>query len=117
MTVQQKSRAMIQLIRPELPAAAGICVVIGQVYGKMTALRISSLLFGGMIILTLFPVIWGEAGLAYVIPITIMDGLIIFFTYKLVRSPTPQEGHNSMRGLYLSASFGLIVCIFGMFIW
>lgn len=30
MTIQQKSKAMILLIRPDLPISAGICVVIGQ---------------------------------------------------------------------------------------
>jgi geranylgeranylglycerol-phosphate geranylgeranyltransferase len=89
---------------------------IAILYGKMTALRISSLLFGVMIVLTFFPIMWGKAGLTYLIPITIMDALIIFFANKLVRSPTPQEGHASMRGLYISASLGLIACIFGMFI-
>ena len=29
-TIQQKTRALVQLIRPELPAAAGLCVVVGQ---------------------------------------------------------------------------------------
>lgn len=30
MNIRQKIRAMFQLIRPELPASAGICVVVGQ---------------------------------------------------------------------------------------
>lgn len=89
---------------------------IAILYGKKTALRISSGLFGVMILLTFFPVFWGETSLAYLIPITITDAIILFFTYKLVKSLTPQEGRGSMRGLYLSASIGLIVFILGRFI-
>jgi geranylgeranylglycerol-phosphate geranylgeranyltransferase len=89
---------------------------IAILYGKRTALRISSLLFVGMIILTFFPVIWGETGLNYLIPITITDVLILFFTNKLLKSLTPQEGRGSMRGLYLSATFGLMAAIFSRFI-
>jgi geranylgeranylglycerol-phosphate geranylgeranyltransferase len=85
-------------------------------YGKKTALRISSLLFLGVIILTIFPAIWGETGLGYLIPITITDGLIIFFTYKLLKSSTSIEGVKSMRGLYISASLGLVAFVFATFI-
>jgi geranylgeranylglycerol-phosphate geranylgeranyltransferase len=89
---------------------------IAILYGKKTALRISGLLFGAVILLTFFPVLWGETSLAYLIPITITDGLILFFTDKLLKSLTPQEGRGSMRGLYLSASMGLIAFICGRFI-
>jgi geranylgeranylglycerol-phosphate geranylgeranyltransferase len=89
---------------------------IAILYGKRTALRVSSLLLVVMIVLTFFPVIWGETGWEYFIPIIITDVLIIFFTYKLIKSLTPQEGHGAMRGLYLSASFCLIAFIFGAFI-
>ena len=85
-------------------------------YGKRTALRISGLLFFVMVILTFFPVILGETGLGYLIPISITDMVIIVFTIKLLKSLTPQEGRRSMRALYLSASFGLVVFIFGTFI-
>ncbi len=89
---------------------------IAILYGKIVALRISGLLFGVMVVLTFFPFILGETGLGYLIPMTIMDGFIIFFTYQLFRSLTPQEGRRSMRSLYLSASLGLIAFIFGTFI-
>jgi geranylgeranylglycerol-phosphate geranylgeranyltransferase len=47
MTIQQKARAMIQLIRPELPLAAGISVVVGQVLalGKLPPLSVVGLGF------------------------------------------------------------------------
>lgn len=89
---------------------------IAILYGKQTAVRISSLLFVVMVALTYVPAMWGETSLAYLLPITIMDGLILFFTYKLLKSLTPQEGRKSMRGSYLSASFGLIAFIFSRFV-
>ena len=89
---------------------------IALLYGKRTALRISGLLFGVMILLTFFPILWGETSLTYFIPISIMDIVIIYFTYKLLKSLTPQEGRGSMRSLYLSASIGLVIFIISRFI-
>lgn len=89
---------------------------IAILYGKKTALRVSGLLFGVMIALTSLPMIWGETSLGYIIPITVMDLFLIFFTYKLLKSISPQEGRGSMRGLYISASVGLLAFIFGRFI-
>ena len=47
MTILRKSRAMLQLIRPELPIAAGVCVVVGQAValGRVPALSILGLGF------------------------------------------------------------------------
>ena len=89
---------------------------IAILWGKRTALRISAVLFGGMVLLTIFPVIWGEVGLAYLVPFTLTDALIIFFTYKLLTSQTPGEGRGSMRSLYLCATVGLLAFILGTFI-
>ena len=84
-------------------------------YGKKTALRISSLLFGVVILLTFLPVRWGETGLGYLIPIAIMDVLILFFTYQLNTSISPQAGRAAMRASYISASLGLLAFITGTF--
>jgi geranylgeranylglycerol-phosphate geranylgeranyltransferase len=86
------------------------------VYGRQAALRLSGLLFGVMLVLTLFPVIWGKMGPGYWVPIAITDGLILFFTTRLLRSATPQAGHKAMRGLYISASLGLVAFILGTFL-
>ncbi|MDR3577874.1 MAG: UbiA family prenyltransferase [Anaerolineaceae bacterium] len=85
-------------------------------YGKTSALRISGGVFGVMILLTFIPVILGETSLRYLIPITIMDGVIILFTYRLLKSISPQQGRAAMRGLYISASLGLIAFIISRFI-
>jgi geranylgeranylglycerol-phosphate geranylgeranyltransferase len=89
---------------------------IALTYGKQTALRVSLVLFAVMILLTLVPIVWGSSGLGYRIPILLMDALIIFFAAKLYRSRTSREGHQSMRGLYISASLCLVAFVAGTFI-
>ena len=89
---------------------------IAIVYGQARALRISGLLFMLVILLTFIPIIFGETGLGYLIPIGIMDLVILFFTARLLKSLTPQEGHAAMRGLYISASLGLVAFILGTFL-
>ncbi len=81
---------------------------IAIVSGKQTALSISASLFGLVVLLSLLPIAWGERGLAYILPIAFMDILIVYFVRRLVKSQTPVEGRKSMRGLYLSASLGLL---------
>ncbi|MDO9087187.1 MAG: UbiA family prenyltransferase [Anaerolineaceae bacterium] len=85
-------------------------------HGKKTALRISCGLFFVMIFLTLLPILLGETSLAYILPIFLMDGAIIFFTIRLMRSMTHKEGHQAMRGLYISATIGLVAFIFSRFV-
>jgi geranylgeranylglycerol-phosphate geranylgeranyltransferase len=85
-------------------------------YGKRTALAISSLLFGGVILLTLIPVTWGQTGPGYLVPIALTDLLIIYFTARLLKSQTPQEGRGWMRRMYLSASLGLVAFILATFL-
>jgi geranylgeranylglycerol-phosphate geranylgeranyltransferase len=89
---------------------------IAILYGKAAALRSSSLLFGVMIILTILPVILGETALGYWLPISVTDLLIIYFTSKLLKSTTPEQGRGWMRALYLSASLGLLAFIFGRYV-
>jgi len=89
---------------------------VAHVYGRETALRISSLLFGVVIVLTLVPVLLGETGPAYIIPIAAMDALILLFTAKLARSRTRDEGHKWMRRMYLSATLGLAAFLLARFI-
>lgn len=84
---------------------------LALLYGRTTALRISGALFGMVVLLTLLP--WGTLGLAYRIPILLMDLLIVFFVIRLLRSQTPTEGRNAMRGLYISGSLGLLAFLIG----
>jgi geranylgeranylglycerol-phosphate geranylgeranyltransferase len=89
---------------------------IAILHGKKTALRISSALFGIMICLTLIPAAMGETSAGYWLPIAAMDGLILFFAVRLNRSLSPQAGRSAMRGLYLSASLGLIAFLLARFL-
>jgi geranylgeranylglycerol-phosphate geranylgeranyltransferase len=89
---------------------------IAIVYGKKTAMRASGILFSIVVILTFFPIFWGEKSLGYFVPITIMDGLIIFFTARLLTSRSPLGVRKAMRSLYLSASLCLVAFFFARFI-
>lgn len=81
--------------------------------GKRTALRISGMLFGLVILLTLLPFAWGELGLVYLCCIAVTDLSIVVFTIRLLKSQTPAEGRREMRRLYLSASCGFLVFLIG----
>ena len=85
-------------------------------YGKQAALRISGVLFVVMILLSLLPVVLGETSLAYILPIGAMDVAIIVFGVRLLKSSTHAEGHKAMRGLYLSATLGLVAFILSRFV-
>jgi geranylgeranylglycerol-phosphate geranylgeranyltransferase len=89
---------------------------IAIVSGKQAALRVSGALFGLVIALTFVPAAWGGLGLRYLLPILLMDVVIIFFVIRLLRSQTPIEGRRAMRGLYISASLGLLAFLLGSLI-
>jgi len=58
----------------------------------------------------------GWRGRSYLILIIITDVLTLYFTTKLLKSQTPEEGRRSMRGIYLGALFGMLAFIIGQFI-
>ena len=69
-----------------------------------------------MILLSLLPVVLGETSLAYFLPIGMMDVAIVFFGVRLLKSATHAEGHQAMRGLYISATIGLVAFILSRFV-
>jgi len=85
-------------------------------HGKRNALRISGALFMVMILLSLLPIVLGETSLAYILPIGLMDVAIVFFGVRLLKSATHAEGHRAMRGLYISATIGLVAFILSRFV-
>jgi len=85
-------------------------------HGMRVALRISGVLFVVMIVLSLLPVVLGETSLAYILPIGLMDVAIVFFGIRLMKGRTHEEGHRAMRGLYLSATIGLVAFILSRFV-
>jgi geranylgeranylglycerol-phosphate geranylgeranyltransferase len=88
---------------------------VAIVSGQQTALRLSATLFGLVVVLSFLPIVWGGLGLPYLLTILLMDIPVIFFVRKLLKSQTPAEGRQSMRGLYLSASFGLLAFLLSSF--
>ncbi len=84
-------------------------------HGKQAALSISGALFGLVVLLSCLPIALGERDLGYLLPISITDLLIVFFTLKLLKSRTPVEGRRSMRAMYLAASLGLLAFLIGRF--
>lgn len=86
---------------------------LALVYGKAAALQVSATLFALVILLTLLPVFIGETGMDYILPMVAMDGLILWFTARLLKSRTPHEGRTAMRALYLSATLGLVALMVG----
>jgi len=88
---------------------------IAIIYGKQTALRLSGLFFGFVIALTLLLIAWGDSSLRYRLILPLMDVIILYFMVKLLRSHTTAEGRQSMRGLYLSASIGLVAFLISLF--
>jgi geranylgeranylglycerol-phosphate geranylgeranyltransferase len=76
--------------------------------GKSFALRVTAASWMLVILISAIPIIFGWMGIPYLFMILIMDGLILFFGYRLLKSNTPAEGRKAMRGIYLGATFGLI---------
>ena len=88
---------------------------IAIVRGKQTAFRLSGMLFGLVVLLSFVPAVWGGLGLVYLLAASFIDVLVVFFTAKLLRSQTVAEGRSAVRGLYLSASLGLLAFVIGSF--
>ena len=84
---------------------------IAILIGKMNALLISALLFVLVIIVSFLPVFWNLLGTSYLIIISITDMMICFFVIKLLKSQTIEVGRVSVRGVYLSALFGMLAII------
>ena len=85
-------------------------------HGKPAALRVSSVLFAVVIGLTLLPIAWGEANFRYRLILPLMDLAILYFLIRLLRSQSADEGRRSMRGLYLSASVGLLAFLLSLLV-
>jgi geranylgeranylglycerol-phosphate geranylgeranyltransferase len=86
---------------------------IAILIGKDFALRISSVLFGLVVLISLIPIFFDWLGISYLIMILITDVIIIVFTIRLLKSKTPKEGRESMRRIYLGALFGMLAFLIG----
>lgn len=84
--------------------------------GKDNALKISGVLFGIVVFTSFIPVIFRWLGMAYLIMISFMDIIIIFSTFKLLKSQSIDEGRRYTRLIYLGATIGLLAFIVGQIV-
>ena len=86
---------------------------IALLKGKPFALRISLILWGLMILLSLIPAVLGWLGIGYLIIILLTDVMFVFFSVRLIKAQTPEAGRKAMRGLYLGATVFVIAFLVG----
>lgn len=77
-------------------------------YGKLTALRTSSYIFYFVILLTSLPFILKWFQTIYLVPIMLMDMVIAYFSYRLLKSDN-ELGRKYIRNIYLGATFSLVL--------
>ncbi|MCB0283903.1 MAG: UbiA family prenyltransferase, partial [Calditrichaeota bacterium] len=88
---------------------------IAIVYGTKSALRISSIIFSIVIVLSIIPFVLGWFPKIYLIPILIMDVFIAYNTLQL-RNTDDAARRKHIRWIYLGATFGLMIFIFMRFL-
>lgn len=81
--------------------------------GRRFAVRVSVMLWGVMIALSLLPAAMGWLGAVYLYPILVTDALLVFFSVRLVQSQDADSGHRAMRGAYLATSLGIAAFLLG----
>ncbi len=89
---------------------------IALIKGKRAALNLSIALWAMAILLSFLPAAMRWLGAGYLVTILITDGLLGFFSIKLLKSQTPEAGRQAMRGAYLGATLGVIAFLIGRFI-
>jgi geranylgeranylglycerol-phosphate geranylgeranyltransferase len=84
--------------------------------GKAFALRVSTALWGMVILIGFVPLVFGLMGTRYLMMILIIDAVIVFFTIRLLRSESAEAGRQAMRGIYLGATLCIVAFLAGQFI-
>lgn len=82
-------------------------------YGQNNALKISAVIFALVVLISLIPFVLGWLGITYLVMILLMDSIIIFSTFKLLKSPIMDEKRKYARFIYLGATLGLVAFIIG----
>jgi len=77
--------------------------------GKKTALRVSGTLFTMFIGVSIIPCIANWLGTSYLILIVPTDLTLFYFTFRLLRSKTINEGQIRIRQLYLTLVLFIII--------
>jgi len=89
---------------------------IAIIWGRKVALKVSSLLFGLVILVSFFPLLFGNLGRIYLLAMIIIDANIIYFVYKLLKSKTESEGRKYIIGIYRGIMIGIMVLVLGLVI-
>ncbi len=82
-------------------------------YGQNTALKISAVIFALVVLISIIPFILGWLGITYLVMILLMDSIIIFSAFKLLKSPIIDEKRKYARFIYLGATLGLVAFVIG----
>lgn len=84
---------------------------IAIIRGRKFALKVSSSLFALVILVSFFPLVLGNLGLVYLLPMVLIDANIIYFVSKLLRSKTDAEGRSSIIGIYRGIMIGIVILV------
>ena len=83
--------------------------------GRNFALRISGIIFVLVTLISLVPFLLNWFGTGYLVVVSVIDLAILYFTTRLLKSQSPEEGRLFMRRIYLTATFGMLVFILSQF--
>ena len=89
---------------------------IAIVWGRKAALKVSSLLFDLVILVSFFPLLFGNLGRIYLLTMIIIDANIIYFVSKLLKSRTEREGRKYIIGIYRGIMIGIVILVLGIVI-
>jgi geranylgeranylglycerol-phosphate geranylgeranyltransferase len=89
---------------------------IALLKGRRFALHVTVILWGVVVLLSSLPALMGWLGAGYLVTILITDGVLAYFSVRLLQSQTPQAGRKAMRGAYLGATLGIVAFLVGRFI-
>lgn len=89
---------------------------IAIVWGRKVALKVSSLLFGLVILVSFFPLIFGNLGNTYLLAMAIIDGNIIYYVSRLLKSKTDAEGRKYIIRIYRGIMIGIVIMVVGLVI-
>ena len=84
--------------------------------GKAFAVRVTVVMWSVVVLLSLVPAFLGWMGTVYLVAILIIDGVLILFSIRLLKSETPEAGRKAMRGAYLGATLGIMAFLIGQFL-
>lgn len=85
---------------------------LAERWGRDRAMRLSGLIFGVFVLLTLLPLLMGWLGYDYLLLVALTDLWMIVCSRDLVRCRTIEEGRVQVRRLYLG--WGLFVFVFAI---